>query len=224
MISLKIHWFDLLAVQGTLGSLLKHHSLKVPVLRCSIFFPVQLSQLYMTRGKTIALTIPTFVGRGMFLLLNTLSRFVIAFLSRSNRLISWLQITICSDLRAQEKEICHYSTCPHSICHEVMGLDDMISIFLIFSFKLALSLSFFTFIKRLFSSSSLSAIRVVSSAYLRLLIILLPILITACNSSSPASLMMCSVYRLNKQGDSRQPCFLILNQSVVPYRVLTVAS
>ena len=91
MISLKIHWFDLLAVQGTLGSLLKHHSLKVPVLRCSIFFPVQLSQLYMTRGKTIALTIPTFVGRGMFLLLNTLSRFVIAFLSRSNRLISWLQ-------------------------------------------------------------------------------------------------------------------------------------
>ena len=91
MISLKIHWFDLLAVQGTLGSLLKHHSLKVPVLRCSIFFPVQLSQLYMTRGKTIALTIPTFVGRGMFLLLNTLSRFVIAFLSRSKRLISWLQ-------------------------------------------------------------------------------------------------------------------------------------
>ena len=92
MISLKIHWFDLLAVQGTLGSLLKHHSLMVPVLRCSIFFPVQLSQLYMTRGKTIALTIPTFVGRVMSLLLNMLSRLVITFFPRSKcLLISWLQ-------------------------------------------------------------------------------------------------------------------------------------
>ena len=92
MISHKIDWFDLLAVQGTLRSLLKHNSLKVPILWCSVFFLVQLSQPYMTRGKAIALTIRTFVDRGMFLLLNTLSRFVIAFLSRSNHLlISWLQ-------------------------------------------------------------------------------------------------------------------------------------
>ena len=81
--------------------------------------------------------------------------------------------------------------------------------------------------KRLFSSSLLPAIRVVSSTYLRLLMFLPPILIPACNSFSPVCLMMCSVYRLNKQGDSRQPChtpFSILNQSAVPYRVLTVAS
>ena len=95
------------------------------------------------------------------------------------------------------------------------------------SFKPVFSLSSFTIIKRLFSSSSLSAIRVISSAYLRLLMFLLPILTPAYNSSSPAFLIMCSGYRLNKQGDSRQPChtpFSILNQSVVPYRVLIVVS
>ena len=88
------------------------------------------------------------------------------------------------------------------------------------SCKPAFSLSSFTLIKRLFSSSSVSAITVVSSAYLRLLMILLPILIPACNSSRGAFLMMCSAYRLNKQGDSRHPVctpFSILNQSVVPY-------
>ena len=97
--------------------------------------------------------------------------------------------------------------------------------FIIFSFKLALSLSAFTLIKRLFSSFLLSAIRVILSAYLMLLMFLPPILILACSSSSRACLMMCSVYRLNKQGDSRQSCripFSILNQPVVPYRVLTV--
>ena len=114
-----------------------------------------------------------------------------------------------------------------SVCHEVMGPGAMILVFLILSPKPALSLYSFTLIKRLFSSSSLSAIRGVSSVYLRLLMFLLPILIPACNSSSLAFLMMCSSYRLNKQGDGRQPChtpFLMLNQSVVPYRVLTVAS
>ena len=91
----------------------------------------------------------------------------------------------------------------------------------------ALSLSFFTLIKRLFSSSLLSVIRVVPSAYLRLLMFLRPVLIPAYNSSSPAFLMKCSVYRLNKQSDSRHPCCTpvsILNQSVFPYRVLIVAS
>ena len=84
-------WFDLLAVQGTLTSL-QHHSSKASVLRCSAFFMVQLSHLYMTTGKTIALTIPTFVGKVMSLLFNMLSRFFTAFLPRSERLlISWLQ-------------------------------------------------------------------------------------------------------------------------------------
>ena len=89
------------------------------------------------------------------------------------------------------------------------------------------SFTHFTLIKRLFSSSSLSAIRVVSSMYLRLLMFILPILIPVCNSSSPTFFMMFSVYRLNRQGDSSQPCRTlcsILNQSVVPYRVLTVVS
>ena len=101
------------------------------------------------------------------------------------------------------------------------------SIFWMLSFKPAFSLSSFTFIKRLFSSSSLSAIRVVSSAYLRLLTFLLAILILACASSSPAFLMMYSPQKLNKQGDNIQPWhtpFPIWNQSVVPCPVLTVAS
>ena len=107
-----------------------------------------------------------------------------------------------------------------------MGQDAMILIFWMLSFKPTFSLSSVTFIKRLFSSS-LSAIRVVSSAYLRLLIFLLAILIPACASSSPAFLMMYSAYKLNKQGDDIQPwCtpFPIWNQSVVPCPVLTVAS
>ena len=85
-------WLDLLAIQGTLKSLLQHHSLKASVLRRSAFFIVQLSHPYMTTEKTIALTIWTFVSKVMYLLLNMLSRFVIAFLPRSKRLlISWLQ-------------------------------------------------------------------------------------------------------------------------------------
>ena len=91
LISLKIDWFDL-AVQGTLRSLLQHHSLKIPILWCSAFFTVQLSPPYVTTGKTIALTIWTSVSRVMSLLFNTLSRLVITFLPRSKRLlISWLQ-------------------------------------------------------------------------------------------------------------------------------------
>ena len=107
-----------------------------------------------------------------------------------------------------------------------MGLDAMIFIFWMLSFKPTFSLSSFTFIKRLFSSS-LSAIRVVSSVYLRLLILLQAILIPACASSSPVFHMMYSAYKLNKQSDNVQPwCtpFPIWNQSVVPCSVLTVAS
>ena len=108
-----------------------------------------------------------------------------------------------------------------------MGPDAMIFVFWMLSFKPSFSLSSFTFIKRLFSSSSLSALRVVSSAYLRLLIFLPAILIPACASSSPACLMMYSAQKLNKQGDNIEPwCtpFPNWNQSVVPCPVLTVAS
>ena len=97
------------------------------------------------------------------------------------------------------------STFSPSICHEVIGLDAMIFVFSMSSFKPAFSLFSFTFIKRLFSSYSLSAIGVVSSAYLRLLIFLLAILIPACASSRPAFCMMHFVYKLNKQGDNIQP-------------------
>ena len=102
-----------------------------------------------------------------------------------------LAITIYSDFRAQKNKVRH---CFPSICHEVMGPDAMILVFLMLSFKPTFPLSSFTFIKRFFSSSSLSAIRVVSSAYLRLLIFLLAILIPACASSSPAFCMMYSAY------------------------------
>ena len=91
LISFKIDWFHLLGVQGTLRSLLQHHSSKASILPLSAFFMVQLSKSYMTTGKTIVLTIWTFVGRVMSLLFNTLSRFVIAFLPRRKHLISWLQ-------------------------------------------------------------------------------------------------------------------------------------
>ena len=92
LISFRMDWLDLLAVQGTLKSLLQHHHSKASIFQCSAFFMVQLSHLYMTIGKTIALTSWTFVGKIMSLLLNMLSRLVITFLPRSKRLlISWLQ-------------------------------------------------------------------------------------------------------------------------------------
>ena len=137
------------------------------------------------------------------------------------------EVTVYSDFGAQENKICHCSHFSTSICHEVMGPDAMLLVSWMLSFKSALSLSSFTFIKRLFSSYSLSAIRVVSSAYLRLLIFLLAILIPACASSCPAFHMMYFAYKVNKQGDNIQPwCtpFPIWNQSVGPCPVLTVPS
>ena len=135
-------------------------------------------------------------------------------------------ITICSDFGAKKNKVSTVSTVSLGISHEVMGPDAMIFIFWMLSFKPTFSLSYFTFIKRFFSSS-LSAIRVVSSAYLSLLIFLPAILIPACASSSPAFLMMFSAYKVNKQGDNIQPWrtpFPLWNQSVVPCPVLTVAS
>ena len=164
----------------------------------------------------------------MSLLFNMLSRLVITFLPRSKRLlISWLQSPSAVILDPRKIKSATVSTVSPSICHEVMGPDVMILVFWMLSFKPTLLLSPFTFIKRLFSSSSLSALRVVSSAYLKLLIFLPAILVPACASSSPAFHMMYSAYKLNKQGDNIQPWhtpFPICNQSVVPWPVLTVAS
>ena len=136
-------------------------------------------------------------------------------------------VTICSDSGAQEKKVCHCFHCLPIFLHEVIGPDAMIFVYWMLSFKSAFSLSSFTFIKRLFSSSLLSAIRIVSSAYQRLLRFLLGILIPAYASSSLTFHMMYSAYKLNKQGDNIQPwCtpFPIWNQSVVPCLVLTGAS
>ena len=121
LISLKIDWFDLLAVQGILRSLLQHHSSKTSILWCSAFFMVQLSQPYMTTGKTTALTVWTFVGRVMSLLFNTLSRSAITFLPRSNRLlISWLQSWSAMILEPKKRESVTPSTFSPSVCHAVM--------------------------------------------------------------------------------------------------------
>ena len=135
-----------------------------------------------------------------------LPRLVIAFLPRSKCfLISWLQSPSAVILEPKKIKSVTVSIVFPSICHEVMGLDALILAFWMLNLKPAFSLCSFTLIKRLFSSSSLSAIRVVFSAYLRLLIFLPTILIPACASSSPAFHMMYSVYRLNKQGDNIQP-------------------
>ena len=108
LISFRKNRLDLLAVQGTLKSLLQHHSSKASILRCSAFFIVQLSHLYMTTGKTIALTRQTFVDKVMSLLFNKLSRLVITFLPRSKYLlISLAAITICSDFGVQKKKVSH---------------------------------------------------------------------------------------------------------------------
>ena len=134
------------------------------------------------------------VGKAMPLLFNKLSRLVITFLPRSNHLlISWLQLpSAVMDFGAPQNKICHCFQVSPSISHEVMGPDAMILVFYMLSFKPAFSLSSFTFIKRLFSSSSLYTLSVVSSAYLTLLILLPAILIPACASSSPVFLMMYS--------------------------------
>ena len=107
LISLRIDSFDLLAVQGTLKSLLQHHSSKASVLRRSVFLMVQLSHPYMTAGKTIALTVQIFVSKVTSLLFNMFSRFVIVFLPRT-KCILVAAVTVCRDFGAQENEIWHY--------------------------------------------------------------------------------------------------------------------
>ena len=209
-------------------NLLQYHNSKASILQWSAFFMAQLSHPYKTTGKTIALTRRTFVGKVMSLLFNILSRFVISFLPRSKLLlISWLQPPSAVILEPKKIKPVTVSIVFPSICHEVMGPDAVILVFWMLSFKRTFSHYSFTFIKRLFSSSSLSVIRVVSFEYLRFLIFLPAILIPACASSSLAFHMMYPAYKLNKQGDNIQPWhspFPIWNNSIVPCPVLTVAS
>ena len=127
LISFRMDWLDLLAVQGSLKSLLQHHSSKASILRCSAFLMVQLSHPYMTTGKIIALTRWTFVGKVMSLLFNMPSRLVITFLPKSKcLLISWLQSPSAVILEPPKIKS---DTVSPSICHEVMGLDATILIY-----------------------------------------------------------------------------------------------
>ena len=125
LISFMINWFDLLAVQGTLKSLLQHHNLKASI-GCSAFLMVQVSHLYMTTEKIIALTIWTFLSKVMSLLFNMQSRFVIAFLPRNKRLlISWLQSRYAVILKPTKIKSVTASTVSTSVCHQVMGPDNL---------------------------------------------------------------------------------------------------
>ena len=130
LISFRKDWLELLAVQGTLKSLLQHHNSKASILWCSAFFTVQLSHPYMTTEKTIALTRWTFVGKVMSLLFNMLSRLVITFLPRSKHLlISWLQSPSAVILEPRKIKSDTVSTVFPSISHEVMGPDAMVLVF-----------------------------------------------------------------------------------------------
>ena len=111
LITFRMDWLDLLAVQGTFNSLLQHHSSKESILQCSVFLMVQLSHPYMTTGKTIALTRQNFVGKVMSLLSNMLSRLVIAFLPRNKCLLISRLPSICSDFGAPQNEVCHCFHC-----------------------------------------------------------------------------------------------------------------
>ena len=183
VISFRMDWLDLLSIQGTLKSLLPTPQFKsINSSALSFLYSPTLTSI-PDYWKNHSLDSPDLVDKVMTLLFNILSRLFIAFLPRRKRhLISWLQSP--SAVVLEHKKIKSATVSP-SICHEVMGLDAMILVFWMLSFKPTFSLSFFTFIKRLFSSS-LFAVRVVSSAYLRLLIFLPAILIPACASSSPA--------------------------------------
>ena len=129
LISFRMDWLDLLAVQGTLKSLFQHHSSKASILRRSAFFTVQLSHPYMTTGKTIALTRWTFAGKIMSLLFNMLFRLVIAFFPRSKHLNFMAAITICSNLGTPQNKVSHCFHCFPIFCHEVMGPFAMILVF-----------------------------------------------------------------------------------------------
>ena len=164
-------------------------------------------QPYLSTEKAIAMTRRNFVGKVMSLLFNMLSRFVIAFLPRSTcLLISWLQSPSAVILVPKKISPSLFPLFPYLFAwSDGTGCHDLCFLNVFWIFKPTFSLSSFTFIKRLFSSSLLSAIRMVSSTYLRLLVFLPAIFTPACDSSSPAFCMMYSAYKLNKQGDNMQP-------------------
>ena len=140
--SFRTDWLDLLAVQGTLNSLLQNHRSKASILQCSAFFIVQLSHPYMTTGKTTALTRQTFVGKVMSLLFNMVSRLVTSFLPRRKHvLISWLQSPSAVILEPRKVKSVTVSIVYPSISHEVMEPDIMILVFSMLSFKPTFSLS-----------------------------------------------------------------------------------
>ena len=195
LISFRIDWFVLLAVQGTLKSLLQHHSSKASILQCSAFFMVQLSHPYVTIGKTIALTMQTFVVKVMSLLFNLLSRFIIAFLSRSKcLLISWLQSPSAVILSPGKYSLSLFPLFPHIFAMKwwdwmPWSFFEYWVLSQLFHAPLSLSsrgsLVLFTFRHK------------GNIIYLRLLIFLPAILNSACASSSPAFLMMYPSYKLN---------------------------
>ena len=166
LISFRIYWFNFLAVQGTLKSFLQHHSSKASILWPSAFFMIHLSHPYMTTGKTIALT--------RWILSISYLGLLQLFFQEQTSLNFKAAVTICIDFGDQENKVCQF---PFGMA----STDAMIFIFWMLSFKPTFSLSSFTFIKRPFSSYLLSAIWVVTSAYLRLLIFLQAILIPACD-------------------------------------------
>ena len=201
LISFRMDRLDLLAVQGNLKSLLQHHSSKASILWCSTQFIVQLSQLSSSLRlleKTLALTRWTFVGEVTSLLFNTLSMLAITFLPRSKSLlVSWLQSPSALSLEPRKIKSASFHCFP--IClpwSDATGCYDLS--FLNVELKPTFSLSSFTFIKRVFSSSLLSTTRAVSSVYLMLLIFLPAILIPVCVSSSPAFLII-FFYRTSKK-------------------------
>ena len=196
MIFFRIDWFDLLAVQETLKSLFQHHNSKASIFQHSAFFIVQISHPYTTTGKTIALTRWIFVGKVMSLLFSMFSMLVIAFLPKSKHLlISWLQSPSAVILEPKKIKSVIVSIVSPSICHEMMGPDLVIFIFWMLTFKPAFSRSSFTFIKRLFSYPLLFVIKMVSTAYLRLLIFLLVILILACVWNHLVLYAVCHIFK-----------------------------
>ena len=164
LISFRMDWLELLPFQGTLKTLLQHHSSKASIIQHSAFFIIQFSHPYITTGITIAWTRWTFVDKVMFPLFNMLSRLVITFLPRSKHLlISWLKSQSAVILEPEKMNSVTVFLYFHIFLPWSDGTWCMILVFWILSFKPTFSLSSFTFIKRIFSSSSLSAVRVVSS-------------------------------------------------------------
>ena len=198
---------DLFAVQGTLKSLFQHHSSKASILWCSAFFIRQLSHPYMTTGKTVALTRWIFAGKIMSVFFNMLSRLVIAFLPRSKcLLISWLQSPLAVIRGPKINSVTVYIV-SLSICHEVMGSDAMIFVFLKLSFKPAFFTLLFHFhqdaLQSLFASCHQAETQKPGGICISDVLIFLPaILIPAYVSSNLAFRMMYSAYKLNKQGDN----------------------